>query len=185
MGETNSWFFILPHGKPHQNSDWLQWNILGERRETDDGIKQFVRSCVPPTQRQIGNPKPLYSIDPSESMATGSVCASVCLCAAHTHGVRLCRCHVRVCVVAYVFLLSTKGRAVRGGGWLERRAREGGTPVSVCLRGGVGSVNAVSCSLSDSIHTMLAKFEMFFFPCFLAPCAHLKGELFLNALQSG
>lgn len=59
-------------------------------------------------------------------------------------------------VAVYVFLLSTKGKEIREGG------RDVGTPVSVCLTGGVGSVNAVSCSPSDCIHTVPAKFEIFF-----------------------
>lgn len=40
--------------------------------------------------------------------------------------------------------------------------RDGGTPVSVCLRGGVGRVNAVSCSHTDYVHTVPAEFEIFF-----------------------
>lgn len=32
------------------------------------------------------------------------------------------------------------------------------TPVSVCPRVGVGTVNAVSCSLSDQVHTVPAEF---------------------------
>lgn len=116
-------------------------------RGRDDGIKQFVRSCVPPTQRQFGGEKTSNpSIDPSECMATGlCVCvrASVCLWVRQT----VC---VSPCVRVLADLCDLKAESSREGG---------GTPASVCQRGGADRASAVSCSLSD---TAPATFEIFF-----------------------
>ena len=123
--ETHSHCSSFPMASPKTNLWLAAVEYIGKEsaRGRDDGIKQFVRSCVPPTQRQfcltwwrasgaggrgvgggggggggeISNP----SIDPSECMATGlcvCVCASVCLWVRQT----VCVSPAYVCMLTYV-----------------------------------------------------------------------------------
>lgn len=137
----------------------VEWGRERER-ERYDGIKQFVRSCVPPTQRQIGgNLKPFYR----SIWVHGHrlcVCTSVFMCVTESWCacaglLCTCVCWLRSsCVSLSVF--SRRHRAVG-----REEGMEGHLSLSV-WGGGVGRVNAVSCSLSDYVHTVPAKFEIFF-----------------------
>lgn len=159
--------FVIPYGKHRQITDELQWNILGGESGMM-GLDSLLQAVSSYTEKDW---KPQTLIDPSECMATGSVCAAAYLCVGPSVCAALLCVHVcwlRKLCMSFCFLLKAPSR--REGGRIE------GTPVSVCLRGEVGRANAVSCSLPDYIHAVLAKFEIFF-SSFVEPRLHLQGTV--------
>lgn len=88
VGEAHLGFLLFPVASFSTSVIGLQWNVLGWWGK----IKQFVRSCEPPTHRQIGNP----SIDQCAWPQALCVCTCAYMCV-ETGLMRACSSRVCLC----------------------------------------------------------------------------------------